>query len=235
MRPGRPGHRAREAPVRGVSWLPARLQGTWVPEPGGHGVQAAEHLQDQAGIRPVGSRERGGMGRHHNGEFMLPGIIHDRPRRGPQVRTRSQVSPLRTPVGSGRHHQHARNGRAADGHRVVRPDQAGRAILVRPRSAEVHRVDVIANALAGVLTKVVHRPAGRHLERIAAEFDGFHSRSRVIRGFVGDRNSDRLCVGLKTHTRDDRAVPQYRPYYRERAHDYKSHTATHESPRITAW
>src|ERR1700758_715973 len=117
-------------------------------------------------------------------------------------------------MGGSGDHQHTRDGRTADGYGVVRSDQAGRTMLVRPGSPEINRIDVIANALIGILTKVVYRPASRHLEGIAAECDGLHGRPRLIRGFIGDRNPDRLGVGRKTHSRNDRAAPQYRPYYR---------------------
>src|SRR6202007_2492943 len=110
-------------------------------------------------------------------------------------------------MGGSGDHQHTRNGRTADGYRVVRSDQARRAMLVRPGSPEINRVDVIANALIGILTKVVHRPASRYLEGIAAEYDGLHGRSRLIRGVVGGRKPDRLGGGPQTRSPKNPAPP----------------------------
>ena len=68
------------------------------------------------------------------------------------------------------------DGRPFDADRVDPPDQVGRAVLVGTWSTEINGMNVIPNALAGVLVQVIDRPAGRHADRITAELDDLPAR-----------------------------------------------------------
>jgi hypothetical protein len=164
----------------------------------GHGLaQVGQHLQDRVRIRAVGGGDREGRVRRGHGELVQRDVLHDRSGRDLRVRAQPLGAHLLVRHRGGRL---SRGERAADAQRVGPADQARRAILVGARSAEINRVNVVADALTGVLIQRVHRPAGRDLNLVPAELHRFHG------GMCGRRGCflcDRLDGGGEGHVGDN--------------------------------
>src|SRR5580658_4411293 len=99
---------------------------------------------------------------------MQAGILHDRSRG--QGGSGDRLAFDQCPRGS--LERRAIRGRACDADRVVPADQAGRAVLISARSADVNGVLVITNASIRVLVQPVHRPFGRDADLEAVIGDG---------------------------------------------------------------
>jgi hypothetical protein len=135
-------------------------------------LDGGQDLLDLGRVGAVGGGDRGGRGRHRDGEFLEQRILHDRAQRGGQVRG-AVLSGQRCLLFDVRRGElRGQPDRGANAHRLRSADQAGRAQLVGARSADINGVNVVADALLWVLIQPVHRPTGRDADLIALELYG---------------------------------------------------------------
>jgi hypothetical protein len=144
----------------------------------------------------------------------------------------------------------AGRGRARDADRVLPADQAGRAILVCARSADVNGILVVTNASIRVLIQPVHRPLGRDANLEAVIGDGLLAYlvaglAAGLPGAAGERfaawrGGDAKAgaryggsrVGGKADAEDPGLLPEPRSDCPEcqSAHDDGHYGATHKIP-----
>ena len=135
-------------------------------------LDAGKDLLELREVGAVGAGDRGRRGRHRDGEFLERGVLHDRAKRGGQIRGSVPGRQHCLLPGLCRRKLRGLPGRAANAHRLRSAYQAGRALLVGARSADINGANVVADALLRVLIQPVHRPAGRDADLIALEVHG---------------------------------------------------------------